>query len=297
MTSPYNLKPYQYQLGNVVFGRDTDIPISKVEIQTYNINKQDFQIIRTDETRFGIDTLVPGTITFTMAVVENFILEQFAVFEPEDLFPIRGTLLSELAATWKANGVRAIWGSTVPLFFADRNGRVVMIYGRPGKFQYAPKVSDRDQWIDVSAEFRRGDTYAHSALELYVGDATDITKGLAPGAAAVNAARLDGDADSWVRFLLQGPCINPIINYGGNVLQLNVNIAEGVELEVNTYPWTRRIVDTNGYNWRTSLAGDTMYLDQINFPAGTDMDISWTCTGSGPTSALYFLWREAYNII
>jgi hypothetical protein len=298
MTQPYQLSPYQYQLGGLTFGRGTDIPINQVQIQTYNINKQDFQVVRTDEIRFGIDTLSPSTISFQMGVTENWVLENIAGSQElnSDLFPVRGTIVSELAKIWKANSIRAVWGSTAQLYFCDRDGNVVMIFGRPGKFQYDPKVSDRDAYINIQAEFRRGDTYAHSYIEYFVGS-VDGTKGLAPGDPAVTAYRLDGDADSWVRFLFNGPMKNPVVNYGGNVLELNLTIPSGVQVEVNTYPWTRRIVDTNGNNWRTALAGATMYLDQINFPCASSYDISWSCENADADTGMYFLWREAYNVI
>lgn len=294
---------FQYQLGGINFGRNTNIPISKCEIQPYNVNNQDFQIPLTDENRFGIDTLVPAPLVFTMAVMENYILPQFANmlphgFEPDDLFAMRGTVVGQLANVWKAKSTRLFWGATLPLLHKTFNDEIVRIYGRPGKFQYAPRYNDRTQWIDVQAEFRRVDTFAHSDTEYYVGDEDNPELGMAPGAAAVVAERGDGDADSWVRVLIQGPCEHPIINYGDNVIELNGTIAEGVVVEVSSYPWQRRVVDSNGINLRADVIGDTQYLEDIVFPVDTEMDVNWTCTGTTNSSTqMYFLWREAYNII
>src|SRR5262245_58994260 len=105
------LAPYQYQLGSVIFGRNTNIPISKVEPQPYQINNQDFQVIRTDENRFGIDTLAPGSLVFTMAVLENFAIPHLSNIpspmppDPNDLFAARGNILPQLAKEWKGNDV------------------------------------------------------------------------------------------------------------------------------------------------------------------------------------------------
>src|SRR5258705_10911415 len=87
------LQPYQYQIGNSVFGRDTAIPVSKVEIQTYNINNQDFQVQRSDENRFGIDTLAPAPLVFTMSVLNNFELESMRGYANE-IFPLAENLFA-----------------------------------------------------------------------------------------------------------------------------------------------------------------------------------------------------------
>jgi len=295
------LAPYQYQLGSSVFGRDTQIPVQKVDIQSYNVNNQDFQVQRSDEIRFGIDTLGPQPMVFTMSVMNNYELESMAGFSddpfPDTIFAGNNAALTQLAKEWKDPVTRLTWGATKPLKFCDKQGRIVRIYGRPGKFAHAPRNKSGELWIDVQAEFRRADTYAHGDTEYYIGHATDPTKGLAPGAAAVTAARVDGDADSWIRFWIYGPAINPVITYGDNVIQTNSNIPSGVLAEISSYPWSRRYVDSNGINRRTQLIGDTLYLDQIKFPAGSEMDVSWTCTGGDTGTELYMLWRECYNVI
>ena len=294
------LKPYQYQLGSSIFGRGTEIPVSNVEIQPYNVNAQDFQISRTDENRFGIDTLAPAPIIFTMAVMENYPLEPVAQFGTIiDSLINRGSLLSSLAHGWKSTDTRRVWGATVPLLFCDADGTVLRIYGRPGKFMYKPRVSNRNLWIDIQAEFRRGDTFAHSDIEYYVGSPDDPTgaTGLPPGHAPVLAARGYGDAPAWVRILFTGPMTHPVVQYGANTIELDVTIPAGKSLEINTYPWSRRVVDSDGINWRAKVIGDTKYLDQINFPAGENINISWTCGGADTTTGLYFMWREAHNVI
>ena len=175
------LHPFQYQIGNTVFGFQTDIPVSQVDIQTYNVNAQDFQVVRTDETRFGIDTLVPGPIVFKMAVLDNYVLPNAAGLSSDEIevldsiFANKGLLLPQLAKSWKANDTRSQWGATIPLLFCDSDGVVRRIYGRPGKFTYARK-SRISAWFDVQAEFRRADTYAYDDIETYV----EIEKGSDP---------------------------------------------------------------------------------------------------------------------
>ena len=296
------MEPYQYQLGSVVFGRGTQIPVSKADIQPYNVNNQDFQVQRADENRFGIDTLAPSPIIFTMSVLNNAPLSSMSGFQsgpmPDDLFANNNYALNELAKEWKNPSVRSSWGSTVPLLFCDRDRNVRRIYGRPGKFAHAPRNKAGESWIDVQAEFRRADTYAHSDIEYFVGHPTDLSKGLPPdNTTTVTASRLDGDGDSWLRVLIYGPATHPVITYGALTLELSSVIPAGVMVEVSSYPWARRVVDSNNINRRTEVIGNTLYLDQIKFPSATDMNIHWTCTGGDTGTQLYFLWREAYNVV
>lgn len=88
-----------------------------------------------------------------------------------------------------------------------------------------------------------------------------------------------------------------VISYGDHTIELATTISAGVVLEVSSYPWARRVVDSLNINHRSEVIGETQYLDQIKFPAGTDMDISWTCTGGDSSTQLFMLWREAFNVI
>lgn len=295
------MEPYQYQIADIVFGRNTNIPISKIEVQPYNVQAQDFQIEQTDETNFGIDTIIAAPIVFTMAIQENYILPQFAHLypgglDPDDLFALRGTLLGKFAGIWKAKSTRMQWGSVMPLLCCTGDGEVLRIYGRPGKFQYAPRYNDRTQWIDIMAEFRRADTYAHSNIEYYLGD-DDSADGLAPGGPPVTITRGEGDADAWVRVLIQGPATNPVITYGDHTIETNSVIPAGVIAEISSYPWSRRYIDSNNVNRRNEIIGETLYLDQIQFKVAEELDISWTASDTTTDSQMWWMWREAYNVI
>lgn len=291
-----NLIPFQYQLGSFVFGYRTNVPVNDIQIQSYNVNVQDFQVIRTDERSFGIDTLAPGNLTFKMAVLDNYPLPNMLHLTdseiPPSLVARQGVLLPALAKEWKANEVRPIWGETKPIYFCDSDGIVRRIYGRPGKFQFSRR-NRKNAWFDVQCEYRRADTYAYSDIEYYVGP-------VAPNAPAVMAQRLGENGDAWFRILLFGPFTNPIITWGGSTIELNATIADGVVLEISSYPWERRCIDSNGLNWRAALIGETVYLDQLVFPADTYMPISWTVqegTETNADSRLIFLWRENTHVI
>lgn len=269
------LKPFQYQLGSVVFGRDTDIIIKNIAIQPYNVNSQDFQLVRSDEVRFGIDTLAPSTILFELSVLNNYALETMEDLTGEStsdsILGQSRSLLSSLADEWKAVDTRRSWGAMQPLLFCDSDGVVRQIYGRPGKFTHAASRRGQ-QWIDVQAEFRRADTYAYSneekSIEIFRGD---------------NPVwfNQDGDAPAWFRILFYGPVTNPTVTVGAQQFYVETEIDSSTVLEISSYPWARRIVDDNGVNHRTKLRGATQYLDELRISPKDKAPIRWTDPGVG----------------
>jgi hypothetical protein len=264
----------QYKIGDILFGHDTNMPVSKVEIQPWNVNNQDFQIIRTDEVRFGIDNLVPAPIVFTMAVLNNWALEgmpsDIGQPVPEGLLYQARSELGKLAHEWKSTTVRNTWGAMKMLLFVDTDGIRRRIYGRPGKFQHGPV--EQHEWVDVQAEFRRADTNAYDDKETrieigYNADPTYITRGPE-----------QGDAPAWFRLLMYGPLTHPIVTIGDVQVELGMDVPVNTVLEVSSYPWMRRVVDSNNINWRAALIGSSQYLDQLQIPANTEIACRWTDT-------------------
>lgn len=264
------LQPFQYQLGNVVFGRDTDIIIKNIAIQPYNVNSQDFQLVRSDEVRFGIDTLAPSTILFELSVLNNYALEPMEDLTGEStsdsILGQSRSLLTSLADEWKSVETRRSWGAMQPLLFCDGDGVVRQIYGRPGKFTHAASLRGK-QWIDVQAEFRRADTYAYSNEEKSVE--------LALGDNPVWFSQ-EGDAPAWFRILFYGPVVNPTVNVGGQQIYVETSIDASTVLEISSYPWARRVVDDSGVNHRTKLRGSTQYLDELRISPKDKAPIRWT---------------------
>lgn len=283
-----NLVPYQWQLGELVFGERTRYPVLGVNIATYNVNNQDFQVPLSNETRMGQDTLQAGPITFTMGVYDNAPVSYEYNSLPDDLILKSSKLLTALQREWKADDVRQQWGELKPLIYCDGYGSVRRIYGRPRKFTYTRKRPG-SQFHKVTAEYARIDTLTYTDAE--------FAAGLINGADPVGYTRDGGDAASWYRAVLFGPQTNPLVIVGGDEIQLQTVIPAGVQVEVNSYPWSRRIIDSNGINWRTTLIGNSKYLDQLTIPADTSVPMSWVATSTNSDSACLVLWRDAYNTI
>jgi len=288
-----NLRPYQFQIGDVIFGRHTPYPVEKVDIQSYNVNNQDFQVPMSNETRMGIDTKQAGPMTFTMGVIDNAPAKNVAGSLPDDLVAKSSKLLTALQAEWKATATTKQWGELTPLVYCDGYGSVRRIYGRPRKFSYTRK-SPKSLFYRVTAEYARVDTLTYSDVE--------FAASLIQGAEPVNYSRIDGDADSWLRVLLTGPMTNPVIYVGDNTLQLQLSIDVDTIVELSSYPWARRIVSAPAaggtlVNQRRALVGNTRYLDQITMPAATSVAMKYTASGTTADSGCLVLWRDAYNVV
>ncbi len=281
------LKPGQYQIGNYVFGRDTDTIVANLDIQTYNVNTQDFQVDRTDERRFGIDTHVPGSINFDLAVLNNYRIDNIVDLTdqvPAGIMDQSRSLIGKLLTEWKSDDVRRTWGAMKPLYFCDSDGVTRRVYGRPGKFTHGA-IKKNTEWIPAKAEFRRADTKAYDDTETFL----ELTEGANP----VYVHRTAGDTDAWLRVLIYGPANHPIITLGNYQIELDLAIAENTVVEVSSYPWMRRIVDSDGNNWRSKLIGETVYLDQLVLPANTYIPMRWTNNAvSTWTEISHLRWEE-----
>jgi hypothetical protein len=270
----------QYKIGTILFGDNTNFPVSKVEIQPWNVNNEDFQVIHSDEVRFGIDNLVPAPIVFTMACLNNWALENIPGGNsvPVGLLYQARSLLGQFANEWKATTTRQTWGAMKKLLFVDTDGVARRVYGRPGKFQHGPV--EQNEWVDIQAEFRRADTLAHADTEKVI----EIGFNNDPTYIYRNADQ--GDASAWFRVLFYGPLTHPTVTIGDVQIELGIDIQPNVILEVSSYPWMRRIVDSNNINWRAALIGQSQYLDQLTIPAQKEIALRWTDTSLTTWTAL-----------
>lgn len=268
----------QFQIGDVVFGAGTNIIVTSFQAQSYDVNAQDYQISRSDETRFGFDTFKPTAISINLEVIYNWLLDPFKSTNPN--FWLDKPTVSDLAMEWRANDVRNSWGAIKPLFFCGRDGVNKMVFGRPGQFT-SEKVPHNSTVVKCVAEFRRADTFAY---------AVDEDSKLLSGSGTTY--RSVGDADSWCRIIINGPATNPAIQIGDHIVQINTTLALGKVLEINSYPWSRRIVNSDGVNLRNSLSASSVYLDKLKVPMGT----STARIVSGATSGTLY-WRNAWSAI
>lgn len=102
-----------------------------------------------------------------------------------------------------------------------------------------------------------------------------------------------GTAPSWIRIVITGPADHPIIDLGGLSVGLNTSIPAGKSVEINSYPTSRRIVNSDGLSLAAYLDG-TVTLDMLKLPVNVPIEISWTATNMDANSNMTLFWRDAY---
>mgnify|MGYP000075284692 CR=1 FL=1 len=265
-----NLLPGQYQVGDIIMGRGTNIIIEDFDVNPSDINAQDYQIPRTDEIRFGQDDLKPTTIEIKGQVLYNWLLEDYEGTIPN--FWHGKPTAADLEMLWRADSFRRNWGELGYIYYCDNDGNGKIIFGRPGQFKRT-KRTKYNPVVEFTAEFRRADTLNYSAEEY----AIQMTSNALPQ----YLTRLQGNTDSWIKILGQGPITNPKITIGELEIELEGSWGANEVFEISSYPWQRRAVDSNKVNLSTKLVGDVNYLDKIKIPVNTPIPVRWTSTEIG----------------
>lgn len=272
-----NLIPGQYQLGNLIFGAGTTIRCEQFDQKPYDVVGQDYQISRTDEKRFGLDNISPTTIDIKLSVLNNRILDNFN--------PPRGMTREDfwrnfptpenVAYEWKADEVRRQWGALKPIYICGVDGVTRMVFGRPGAFTSA-KATPYAEWIDCIGEYRKADTLIYREKESEI----DIPIGGDP-LFIYRHGKDDGDSDAWFRLLLYGPIDHPIITVGVYTIELDFVVDESDVVEISSYPWSRRVINSERRNLSTRMIGNTEYLDVLKIPSNQAVPVRWTSAEYG----------------
>lgn len=269
-----NLIPGQYQIGSIVFGESTIFKVESFDsVGGYDVNVQDFQALQSDEMHFGSDSLKPMPIQIKMHALHNYVLPNIMSLtnDQREIDFSTEKQVGEFIREWRADDVRYSWGALKPLYLCRDDGRVVRMYGRPGKVA-VNRLPHRGQSRDITAEFRRSDTLVYSDFEWYLN--------IKPGETitVLRSHELDmGNGPSWLRFFLIGPMKFPSISVGNLVIDLTEEIAVNEAVEISAYPWERRVINlSNGRSLAASLTQP--YLDKLNFPADTPIEVSWVAT-------------------
>lgn len=291
------LKEGQWQLGSLVFGKFTKIPVENVDIGAYDSQVGDIQMSATDELRFGRDFFQPGLLTFTMGILNNRLLPNMAAIDlsagisyPENIESIfhAQPLLEQICTEWRADDIRTSFGYCKPLSYC-KFGIQKRVYGRPRKMS-TNIFNNQNEFVPVVAEFQRVDTFSYSDQEFSVAG---------PPGSTLTVTRSGGGASTWGRFLIQGPITNPIITVGSlYTIELNYSLDSSDVVEINAYPWERRVIlAPDGLNLAPKLIGDTPYMEKMRIPPNTSTTVSMSGTGTTADTELAVLWREAYNTL
>lgn len=279
------LREGQYQIGSLIMGPGTPIHISDFAPGGYEVNNMDQKVAFSDEVMFGFDSVTPSPMSFELAIMDNFnIWHGPDVLVPG--YPSGASLVEHLSAEWRADAERKNWNSMKPLEF-KKNGPQKIVYGRPRKITVI-KTRKGGEFIPAILDFQPADALTYGV------EKTQVIAPSAVGTTPLAINRVDGRAPTWFRCLITGPINKPRIKVGSLwEAEIDVNLAAGKVLEVNAYPWQRRIVDSDSNSHSARLTG-SVYMDEMKIPpvATTGIGLSGGST-TGATKMTVF-WREAY---
>ena len=289
--SPRNLIPGQYQIGNLIMGKGTTVRVEEFKVNPYDVNSQDYQIVRADEVNFGWDQLKPTTIEMTFHILNNFLLPGYESLIPNfwSEMPTRADFQKE----WRFDEGRYNWGATKPLYICDKNGLTKTIYGRPGQFTYGEDTGYVET-VQCLGEYRRADTLSYAVED-------NVSTVLTQSALTATINGTDGDASSWLKVFFIGPINDPVITFDGLQeqsspveFQLARNVAAGEVIELNGEPWHRRAVSSTGENVAADLSN---YLDKMRFYCEDTVEITLAGTGMTSETRAIAAYRDAYQVV
>lgn len=296
-----DLNPWQYDLGGVLLGADTAIPVAEITGLGWPGVRGD------DVERPGADGAWPGPDYYTPRTVQI----DAGIKVPGDPDACLD-LLAQLQDAADDPAVRLVGGETMPLRVRQPGRPTKRVYGRLRRLD--PEMENLVHgWVPIDIEFVGTDPLWYGDVE----QTTEIPLGwlsgggftapvVAPIHVTSGATAADrpgwvtnaGTAFTWPVLRITGPCANVTITHAesGRTLTLpTLTLAAGQWVELDTRPGRVTVVRESGGNAETHLSPASR-LDEFALPPGTS-ELRWTATDPTNTSRLRVTWRDAYTAL
>lgn len=285
---------WQFQLDGLDFGTGTPYRVSEIDAGKPDVRVQDADMPFEDGLRMGRD-FMSGTLLSVSLGVEGVDAEQAM------------DRLASLRYVWNGGGVRNQPGAVSQLLYQRPGSGERVMFGRPRKFTPATMFNAVVGWIPVEADFQAVDdvfysrevhslTISGSAID-YQGTAGTTTPHVPPVTLAEATLPSDvatnaGNADTWPVITFHGPRAQPGVTWvnQNRSLSLAVVLGDGETVTVDTYPWARTVLRSDGASFAGDLRGSR--LADLALPPG-DTQIAFDGTDSTLTSSVDISWRDA----
>ncbi|MBE4761750.1 phage distal tail protein [Streptomyces caniscabiei] len=298
MSTPTPLEDNQHQLGAVLIGTGTTVPVAAIEgLGQPEVRSQDIEPPGEDGLWLGTDYYSGRTIRIDAGIKTPG--SQDAAL----------TVLAALQDDADTPAVRGSGGTTMDLRlkFPGRAARVAR--GRLRKL--SPDLSKSvTGWIPLDIEFQAQDHlyYADTpeSTSMPLGSLTEggITfplvfpftiAGEASAIARPGYLQVEGTAPTWPVLRVNGPCANPTITHmgSGRTLTVQTSLAAGEWVELDTRPGWRTVLRENGGSAPLTA---TSRIDQFVLTPGLN-EIRWSATDLTLTSTLAVTWWPAYKAL
>lgn len=302
---PIELAPWQYEIGGVVLGRGTRIPIGNIEgLGSPATRPQDEDNPTGDGTYPGQDFYGPRTLRF-----EAGIKTPGDPAAAADLLARLELAVDDQAARTRPEG-RAVLRGRWPGHHTRR------MYGRLRRMEATSTANAINGWIPLDIEFAGLDPRWYdddlSQLTLDLDQAARRTNGdrtadqvLCPSADCGHAEPDDrpgwitnrGNVATWPSLRVHGPVANPRIwnTVTGRVLELGLSLRVGEWVELETRPGTCWALRNGTVNVANDLTPPSR-LDLFAIPRGRS-EIGWSGDDPTCTARLELSWRSAYTAL
>ncbi|MFI1182478.1 phage distal tail protein [Streptomyces sp. NPDC020799] len=294
-----NLTDWQLDMGGVLLGYGTSIPIAEIE----GLGRPDGRGELTDQP--GADGVWPAPDWYSGRKIRI----DCAIKTPGDPAAARA-LLARLQAAADDPAVRTVGGAVMPLRIKWPGAPVRVLFGRLRKLdpEWAKAASG---WVPLDLEFVATDPRFYGDSEQQVqlrlgwlsagGFTAPVTAPIRVSGGDTGGQRRpgwmtnEGNLPAWPVITVYGPCANPRITQvsSGQSLQLNVVLSDGQWARIDTRPGQRHVTRNNG---GTVLLTPDSDLDAFGIPPGRS-EVRWTAADPTGTSRLTVTWRDAYKAL
>ncbi|MFE2578859.1 phage distal tail protein [Streptomyces sp. NPDC059378] len=293
------LSDYQFDVGGMVIGTGTLLPVSEVtglgapELRTADVDNP------TDDGGF------PGVDLFGMRTVQI----EAGIRTPAD--PAAGLdLLARLQQVTGADSIRKTAGARAMLRTKLPGRDTKCLFGRWQRVEPVSMAQAVYGWIPMLLEFAATDPRWHAdqvqslVLPLDISDDSQgftapvvapITTGVSHPSERPGWVANNGDVATWPTVRFEGPVTNPKvwIVETGRYLELQTSLAAGEWIDIETRPGTRWVL-RNGTGNAAPVLTSGSRMDLFQIPPKTS-EIRWTATDYTNTCRLTVSWRDAYT--
>jgi hypothetical protein len=289
-----DLAERQYELGGVVFGDLTPVQCDDVDIGDVGRRTGDRESPGSDGVQFGLDYHDGRLLTWELWTDTTTATDARSAW-------------ATLRTAWSGDQVRGVSRAVMPLRMHLPGSDTVRVYGRPRRMTPASQRSRADGVIDLVADFQTADRafYADVEQERTLTLLPNLSGGLmvpfTPPVVLNPVSNSDstmatntGDLPTWPVITFHGPITNPSVEWvaTGARLTLQVTLATGRSVTVDTRPWARTALRDDGASLAGQLRGPR--LSEFTLPVGSTQ-IAFRGQDPTGTSSCRVSWRDAYS--
>lgn len=282
-----------YSMDDLTWGRGTNLFVESLDYGTAQIQANDTPLPRADGLRFGRDYFSGRTLTWKINALTD---------------PTYGLALDavqRMAGAWRGDRWRNDPGALTCVRMV-RGDRARRVFGRPRRFA-SESVYAQLGWAPITCDFQAVDDVFYSDTEYSntVGlGGTDSAGGFKfpttfPMSSLAESQReaevlIQGDAPTWLTFLIRGPIVKPVIRLTGEwQLTADITLLAGQTLLIDSRPWSRCIKLNGVTNVAGCLTVDSPRLSDLRLSPGLH-EATIQGTDATATASLSTVWRTAH---